>query len=113
MQGAKNYVEYKDRVFIYYYRLSIIFKEFNQAKLKLLFLINLLLFYDKLDKKIKKWLKNVFELVYYQIEQKLINLIMIKIEIRSEIPIKDKYYDKYHLAKYDFIIYILLFLYIC
>lgn len=67
-QGAKDHIEYKNRTFVYYYCLSIIFKKFNQAELELLFSTYLLLFYNKLDKKRKKELKGVFKLAQHQVE---------------------------------------------
>lgn len=54
LQEARDYIKYKDRAFIYHYHLFIIFKEFNQAELELLFLTSLPLCYNKLDKKEKK-----------------------------------------------------------
>lgn len=99
LQGARDHIEYEDRGLAYHYRLSIIFRKFNQAELELLFSTNLSLFYGKLSKDEKRGLKGVFELAYHQIEQELINLIMTEAEVWLKIPAKDGYYDKYQLAR--------------
>lgn len=68
LQNVRDYAHYEDYTLAYHYCLSLIFRNFNQAELEVLFLISLLFFYKNLDKEGIKDLNDVFEFTYYQFE---------------------------------------------
>lgn len=111
LQSAKNQADYKDHILVYYYRLFLIFCDFNQAELNILFSTSLLSFYSKCIKDCKKAFKDIFESTYNQIKCKLITTITIKANLQLETLVKNNYYDKYHLACFDLLAQILLDVY--
>lgn len=99
LQGAKDQAEYKNRALGYYYRLSLIFCSFNQAKLDILFSTSLLSFYGRCDKNGKMALRDAFESAYHQVKCKLIANITAKENLWLKTSTGNNYHDRYHLAR--------------
>ncbi len=107
LQNARNRAEYKDSALAYYYYLSFIFCGFNQAELDVLIFTSLSFFYGRYDKNDKKALRDAFKSAYYHVECKLIENITTKANLWLETSIGNYYHDKYHLAQWDLLAYIL------
>lgn len=97
-QDESNQAKYKNRALVYPYYLSLIFYDFNQVKLDILFSTSLLSFYSRCNIDSKKALKDVFESVYHYIKYNQIANITTKAFLWLEISIENNYYKKYHYA---------------
>lgn len=97
-QAAKDQVDYEDRALVYYYCLSLIFRDFNQAELDFLFSISLSYFYGKGTKDGKKTWRDVFESAYNQVKRELIINIIVEVNLWLDTLVGNNYYDKYYLV---------------
>lgn len=78
LQNAKDQMKYKNYILAYHYRLLLIFYNFNQAELDVLFSTNLSFSYGKCNKDSKKALRDIFKSVYHYVKCELIKNITAK-----------------------------------
>ena len=98
LQNVRDQAEYKDYALAYHYCLFLIFYNFNQVELDILFSISLPSFYGRCNKDSKKALKNTFESAYHHIKRKLIENITVEANLWLETSIENNYHDKYYFA---------------
>ncbi len=97
-QSIRDQMEYKDYTLVYYYRLSLILRGFNQVELDVLFSTSLSSFYSRYNKDGKKALRDAFKSAYQNVKCKLIENIIIKANLWLETLIRNIYHNKYHLT---------------